>query len=359
MYIIPIIGVIGEDFKLNDLLLHLNAAKNEGVIKLIFDSPGGYLDVAEEMVNALRKEKKLFYSTNSGDVASAAVELFLIPPKENRTFDVSKGNFLIHMPFIQPEESELGGTAEEIQLVVDEMKKSEKKLATEYSKATGTGANILEGFMRENTPLTKEQISQLGFATVIEPIEFRAVAYHKQSNITEMADNKETLEKISLLEKALQKITALLTPKVKALMIQDANGNELDFGAEVEDASQIAVGSKATVDGAPAEGEFTLADGQVLVFTAGELTEIKPAESDDVAALKQEIEDLKVENEKLKTESTDSVTAVAEATTQLQAVSDELKKLKALTSSGDEHSANSVSGDEGTQKRSAFKKKED
>lgn len=328
MYLLPINGIIGEDFKINDLLLHLNAAKNEQVVKLIFNSPGGYLDEADKMVEALKKENKIYHSTNSGDVASSAVELFLVSPKENRTFDTTKGNFLIHMPFLDPVDGGATGTAEEIQAVADEMKKLEKKLSVNYQKATGTSANILTGFMKENIPLTEEQIQQLGFATIIKPATLKAVAYFKNNNKME---NKEIVEKLGVFETLLNKVMNLIKPK--NLMIQDTNGKELDFGPDIQDASQIAVGVKATVDGQPAQGDFILADGSTLKFEAGVLTEIVPSANDELAAAKTKIADLE---SKLAAKETEFENYKTQAKSQISNVSAEFKKFKAQFSSGDE-----------------------
>ena len=40
----------------------------------------------------------------------------------------------------------------------------------------------------------------------------------------------------------------------------------LDFGEEIRESDEIAVGSKATVEGKPAEGEYVLPDGVTLVL---------------------------------------------------------------------------------------------
>lgn len=287
MYILPINGVIGEDFKMSDLLMHLNAAKDEKVIKLIINSPGGYTDEAEKIHNALKAEKKIYYSTNSGDIASAAVELFLVAPKENRTFDPTKGIFLIHLPFLDPSDGGVTGTSEEIQAVAEGMKELEKWTAKLYQKETGTSANILTGFMKENIPLTEEQIQTLGFATIIKPT-FKAVAYFKNNNDME---NKEVKEKLTGIEGLLSKIMSFIRPK--NIMLADVNGVNIDFGADVTDPSQITVGISATVDGAPANGNYVMPDGSTLVFAEGKLNEIVPSQDSEMQKLKTENEQLK------------------------------------------------------------------
>lgn len=357
MYILPIIGVIGEDFKFSDLLMHLNAAKDEPIIKLLFNSPGGYVSEADKMVEALQKEKKLYYSTNLGDVASAAVELFLVAPRENRTFNPDKGLFLIHMPFIGPEDGGVTGGSEDIQYAADQMKEIEKRMTQKYSKATGTSINILSGFMKENIPLTEEQVYELGFATIVRPT-LKAVAFYNQKD-TQMS--KETEEKVNKIEGLLKTLLAKLKVTAKALVVQDAEGKDLDFGEAVTNEGEIVVGVSATVDGAAAEGEFTLADGRVLVFAGGVLNEIRPAEGAEMEALKQKNKDLEKQLED-KTAELDTVNSEFEkfkneTSTQLTEVNTQLQNIKAEFSKGKPKKSQGTEGDE-HEKRRPFKEKE-
>ena len=101
IYSIPIYGVIGEDTKHTDVLLHLNNAQKYDAIKLLIDSPGGYIDEAEKMCKSIVSLGKPIFTTNTGDVCSAAVDLFLLASKPNRTFNPSRGQFLIHNPWGQ------------------------------------------------------------------------------------------------------------------------------------------------------------------------------------------------------------------------------------------------------------------
>jgi ATP-dependent protease ClpP protease subunit len=325
IYLLPINGVIGEDFKYTDLLMHLNAAKDYPVIKQLINSPGGFVDEAEKMRDALDNSGKIIISTNIGDVASAAVDLFLAAPKPNRTFDPTKGQFVIHFPFIDPKDGGVTGTASEIETVAKEMKRMESDLVKQYVKATGTDANILAGFMGENIPLTPEQIQTLGFATVIQPQQLKAVAYYKSLNNNNM-EQKEVIEKLSGLEKVLQKISNWIRPR--AMVVQDVSGKELDFGETITDASQIQPGVIATVDGAPADGDFTLPDGSVYTFVKGALQTITPAAGSELESLKKENEQLKADlataNAAKAQLETDLVAFKASAETQINGVKTEL-----------------------------------
>ena len=302
IYMMPIIGVLGEQFTVQDLLIHLNKAKDCGIIKLLIDSPGGYVDKGEKMVNELNKSGKIIHATNIGDVCSMAVDLFMTATV--RTFNPTKGAFLIHNPWGGQE-----GEAKDFEDAAQELRDIEDRMAKKLSKQLNVDVNIIKGFMNENTPLTKDQIKELGFAKIIGETKIKAVAYFKSknNNMSEIKLNEEQSKQLSGLETKMSSFGKLLDKifgqvKAKALVKQDVNGTELDFGDEVQTEEQIAIGVKATVDGQPAVGDYILEDGRTLVFEAGELIDIKQPEDDEMEALKKELEALKVENEALKAE---------------------------------------------------------
>ena len=87
---------------------------------------------------------------------------------------------------------------------------------------------------------------------------------------------------------------------IKALVVKTADDQNLDFGEDIKEASEIAVGATATVDGKPAEGEYVMPDGSKYEFAGGKLTEIKapepePEEDPAAKALKEENENLKAQ----------------------------------------------------------------
>lgn len=293
VYNIPIYGLIGspespEDnatyFQFTDLLLHLNNSRAYDTLNLDISSDGGFCDVADRMIEAVKKTGKIITSCNSGNVCSAASKIFTLAPKGQRFFHPEKGMFLIHNPW-----GEVEGDASELAQASKELKKIENEYAAWYAAATGSDQTVIEAFMKENVPLTPDQIEQLGFAEIIQPT-VKAVAKLK-SNTNEM-DNKEVIEKINGFEKALQKFMAMFKPK--AIMIAGADGKELEF-PELTDPSEIAVGVKVNEGGAPANGEYPQPDGSVYVCANGVLAEIKPAADpmqemmDENKALKEQL----------------------------------------------------------------------
>lgn len=282
MYVLPINGVIGEDVTTSDILLHLNAAKDEPVIKLLIDSIGGDFDEGKKMIEALKNSGKSFVSENSGDVASMAVSFFLLG--STRTFDPVKGQFLIHNPW-----GEFKGDSDYLAEASKYLLGAEKELSKEYAAVTGTDENIIKEFMNIDKPLTPEQVTELNFAKAPESVEFKAVA---KININNMSKQNEEIGALKALVKGLsEKFDAF--KRVKCLMLNDSSGVELVF-PDLEDGATPAVGDKATVDGSPADGEYVMPSAETYKFEGGELKEVVPEETgDDVEALKAENESLK------------------------------------------------------------------
>ena len=143
-------------------------------------------------------------------------------------------------------------------------------------------------------------------------------------------------------------------------MLQDVNGNELDFGDAVQTPEQIVIGVTATVAGQPAEGEYTMDDGSVLVFAAGALTEIRPAD-DQMAALKKENEDLKAQLESQKALLNQNETALsalkAETEKQVKAIETEFLAFKNQYSKENPPSNRIPSEEQKTEVRKPFKNK--
>lgn len=286
-YIVPIKGELGVEFKYETLLLMLNAAKNSESIHLVIDSPGGFVDEAEKMRNALLKSGKKIIASNNGDVASAAVGLFLLG--DERIFYSNKGVFLIHNPW-----AEIKGEASDFSYAASEMKKMEDRYAKIYAERTGSDINVLKEFMKENKPLTPEQVQELGFATV-KTFEPKAVAkLNLNNNKMEIQKEFEKMEK-----SIISKIKGFISPKM--LMIADADGNELEM-PNITDANEIAVGVKVNVGGSPFTGESTQPDGTVIVAEDGVITEVREP-VDEMAELKAENEALKEQIAQMKSES--------------------------------------------------------
>jgi ATP-dependent Clp protease protease subunit len=310
MYIIAINGIIGEDFKMADALMHLHNAKLFDEVKLLINSPGGVVDEAEKIYNLFKSSGKIIHAENSGMVASAAVKLFCLAEKQNRIFWPLKGDFIIHNPWVEGS-GVTGATAADLQNLADDLANTENMLAKSYAAATGTDINIIKGFMTENVPLTTEQIKELGFAEIGE-VTLAAVAYFKPNNNNEDVMDKQLEEKLNLFESALNKVLAFIKPKPKGQVVQDVNGNQIDLGEGISDLSMLTVGSEIMVNGQIApDGEYLMPDGTKIIVLEGKVSEI--------VVPNQELEALKKENEALKAD--------------LQGLTNQLAEVKKLASS--------------------------
>jgi ATP-dependent protease ClpP protease subunit len=295
--IIYIEGVIGEDYTYQNALMDLERVKDLENIALKIGSEGGYVDVADKIFDLFKG--KVSRTENIGDVASAAVKLFLLAPKGFRNYDPSKGVFLIHNPW-----GEVKGDSNDFKQASEQLKKIESEFVNFYHQSTGSSKEVIAGFMNINNPLTPEEVESLGFAQISKP-EFKAVAkFTKKNNMSKEQMTEEQID--NKLNSFFDRIKNLINPKtVKALKLSDANGVEIDFGDSVEQESEIVVGLEGvTIDGAAANGEYVMPDGRTITFENGTITAItemeeEPEMDEEMEALKAELEALKAENETL------------------------------------------------------------
>jgi ATP-dependent Clp protease, protease subunit len=306
-------------YTFSNALIDLEKNKLSDVLHLYIDSPGGDYNDGTKIYNAFNNSGKIIITENSGMVASMAVNLFLLGSQ--RFYDPSKGPFIIHNPWGQVE-----GDADYVAEYSKSLKKAEKELTSLYVRKTGALPDVITGLMQIDQSLTSEQVETLGFAKIINN-EFKAVA---KINLNEMTE-KELNEKIDASSNGIiAKITAFFKKSgvIKDLVLKTADNKDLDFGDALQEASQIAVGSEAKVDGAPAEGDFLMPDGVTFVFKAGKVTEIKPK-----AEANQELEALKAENTALKTQIEDSKKALTDAQSLVKDVQKDLVAFKAQVTS--------------------------
>ena len=250
-------------------------------------SIGGDVDEAFAIYDALKNTGKPLTTMIEGMCASAATIPALAADIRKMT---ENSQFMIHLPIAGKQ-----GTAEEMREAAARLQAYEDKVMNLYMANTGSEKDAINAMMKEETWLTSEQALSLGFITEMIPT-MKAVAHInlKNDTMTQMTvadfDKKFDEKTPGLVAKIMSGVKSILNPGAKMLTVTVADGKILDFGDAIQEESQIVVGSTATVDGSPAEGDFVLTDGSTLVFVAGAVTEIKPAESgDDVEALKKQI----------------------------------------------------------------------
>ena len=303
---IHINGIIGTDYTYNRFLTDYSNCGSEQ-IRLSINSIGGDVTDGEKISSFICEHSNRFLSViNTGDVASIAASIFLSLERQKRFFDLSKGVFLIHNPFLDPVSLVLSGvetTSNALSVMADELQKTEVSISKFIQKQTGADIDVIRGLMGENVPLTEEQITSLNIATICK---FQAVAFFNNNN-NKMKDEevKRMIDESN--ENMLSKFLAMFNRRTKfvAIMLTDSKGMQIEF-PDVPENSMPEVGDAGkNQDGTLPDGEVLMADGTTLIFEKGIVKEIKPKEdapaeektptADNTEALRAELEALKSE----------------------------------------------------------------
>jgi len=266
---IEIIGVIGQNYFYSDFLTDYANAKQEGLIELHINSLGGSVVEGFAIADFIKLHSSDFLSvTNSGNIASIATTIFFALPFEKRTYDINKGFFVIHNPFV-PNEAIENTTAQGLSDASEKLREIEERMVNDVVKATGADKEAVKALMIVDKPLTIEQIKAFNIANVED---LRVVAFFNPiNNKNEM--NKNEVEEIvtKANNNLLDTIIALFKKKVVALSVTDAEGNQVNF-PDVEEGTELKVGDKAEKN---VTGDVLLADGRTLVMVNGVIAEIK------------------------------------------------------------------------------------
>jgi hypothetical protein len=319
---------------------------------LDIDSEGGYINVMEKMRDTLIQSGKTLKSFNSGLVASCATVLFMLPEKENRTYYPKNGDFIIHNPW-----SDIQGDANELLQEAIELKELENMFALFYSEKTGVEVSVIKEIMKQNESISGETVGNLGFATLgIENKRMAFVAREQSINL-----NKKKMNKIEeLLNEIDTKISRFMKGERKMIVVNEQGGTELTF-PDAETEAEIAVGSKIEVGGAPANGEYILADNTKIVAVDGVVTEMIPEEKEDEMAienaqLKEQIAQLEAEKMQLSATVEEKETALNVAMMTVKEIETKFNEVKKMSSNFKPSEAEPKT-DEPTEKKFTFKRK--
>ena len=266
---IEIIGVIGQNYFYSDFLTDYANAKQQGLIELHINSLGGSVVEGFAIADFIKLHSADFLSVaNSGNIASIATTIFFALPFEKRTYDINKGFFVIHNPFV-PNEAIENTTAQGLSDASEKLKEIEDKIVIDIVKATGADKEAVKALMVVDKPLTIEQIKAFNIANVEE---LRVVAFFNPDNNKNEMNKNEVEEIVTKANNSmLDTILALFKKKVVALYVTDAEGNQVNF-PDVEDGTELKVGDKAEKN---VTGDVLLADGRTLVMVDGVIAEIK------------------------------------------------------------------------------------
>lgn len=274
---------------LTDVKNQVEAQAEAESITVHIHSPGGYVSEGFAIHDYLKSQAKPVTTIIEGMCYSIATVIALAGDTRQMT---SNSEFMIHNPW-----GYAGGDSKEIQKYADDLKKLEQKAADFYAAKTNITSEKALELMSAETFMTPEEALENGFITEIASV-MKAVAKFNP-NSKKMAKKAKSEKKAKNILAKIRELAGVDAPQNK--MVLDANGAEIDF-AELEDDDTPAVGDTATVDGAAAEGEYLMPSGETYVFTAGELTEIKPEEDDSDDDTSEEMQALQDENAQLKKE---------------------------------------------------------
>lgn len=290
-----------KGFCLSDLQAQLEKAEGKPV-KVRINSPGG--DAAEgfEIYNELRRyalnNSVPIHTFGEGMVASIATVIFLAGERREITKTLD--------PFAHNAQWDIQGDSRDMSEAVKVLERWNDRIAKHYAEHTDLSYIEAKELMNKEAYITPEEAKRMKFATVVESVARPTVlARFSNTNKSKMSTKKKGLQ--ALFDKWLGGISNKI--------VLTADQKEVDF-YELGDDDPIEVGAKATIDGADAEGEVVMADGNTYVFAGGELTEIREPEddgasdqnADEIAALQAKIEELTAANASL-TEKNESISA--------------------------------------------------
>lgn len=131
-------------------------------VDITIDSLGGYVNTTEDILSLFeecRAKGSIFSITNSGDVMSCATLIWLFC--DDRIWNTDNGEFLIHNPYVE----EVSGDAEAILETGVQLADMENDIVNMYAAFSDTPKETIINIMKENRPLTLQELEMLGFCT--------------------------------------------------------------------------------------------------------------------------------------------------------------------------------------------------
>lgn len=277
--IINIKGIIGrrEDYdepmdnaqfvELVDVIAQVKKQPQATSFDVYINSEGGNVFVGFDIYEYLTSLDVPIHTIGEGVVASIAT----VPFMAGNTRQVKDGTrFIIHLPW-----GTWSGTSEEMSLFASEIKKQEDRLIEFYSEQLAISKEAVRPLLKNETWLTEQQLSELGFVNS----EILRISARVSLNKKNKKMKKSKSE--SMLQKILDAIKG--TEKINAKIIYDASEEQKEIVfPDVADEDDVVVGDTATIDGQPAQGSIVTADGRTFVFEDGTLREIIAAEETEL-----------------------------------------------------------------------------
>jgi len=293
-------------------------------------TPGGDVYEGYEAYHFLRGLGKPIRTVVEGQCQSIGT-LIMLAGDEVISLDPSR--LMVHEASIPP--MGIGGTADVLERGAIELKKINAEMAQRYAEKTGKPLEAIVELMKKETPMSAHEAKSFGFVdNVVKSLgdlkvynNLKAVALGKDMN---EGTGFEKLEKMfgDFFAKFSANTGAPIAPK--AIDLATADGKTLVVDSQDGDL----VGKSVTVDGAPAEGTYPLADGRSLVCVAGKVTEVKEAmtaEQKEIADLKSQLQAIQTEKQALEAAKQSSDTQLNTVKTDMEKIQTEIVALKKMT----------------------------
>jgi ATP-dependent protease ClpP protease subunit len=269
--IINIQGVVGEEVTLLGVIRQYKGYKNPTEVEVIIDSQGGCVNTGLSIFKFLRN-LELPITTKASRAYSIAASIFMAG--DIRLLEAGQNRFMIHMPWGQ-----MAGNSKDFEAVSGQLKDIEDNFTKFYSEYMSVDEDTVRRLLDNETFLSSKEATEMSIATGTYS-SLKAVAYYNDELIKE--NEKSTI--MTKTEKFLKAFAEFMggsqeeNPILKALVLQDANGEEISF-PELDENETPEVGSK--VDGR--EGEILMPDGSKVIVEDGEVKEIIPAPEEEDA----------------------------------------------------------------------------
>lgn len=313
-YYVPHTSLSGIKYEL-DWMKEWYSAEPGGFegIDVTINSDGGSYTEGMGIFDLLRSYGVPVATTIFGTCGSIATAIFMAG--DTRLIS-ENSEFFVHLP-----EGGVGGNVNDISAYLSDLQAKTDALIDFYVEKTGSGRDQIASLLAGSTTLTAQQAVDYGFATgIYQPVTARRYTYAEKAVLAlkiqaagpqkATATKSQVMSKLDTLGKSLlssfNSILAIAKGQPVTALKVASGDKELDIA--VPEGEEIAVGQAVTIDGQPApDGEYPIEnDTKTLVVKDGviaeiklteteteEETEAKAGDSDDVTALKAEIEDLK------------------------------------------------------------------
>lgn len=284
--VIHINGVVGEEATLLGVIRQFKSFKKPSEVEVMIDSPGGSVDEGMSIFNYLRG-LNLPITTKANRAYSIAASIFMAG--DIRLLENGPNRFMIHMPWAQ-----VSGGSKQLEEVGAQLKDIENDFAAFYSKYTSIDEASVKRLLENETFMSAEEAKEIGIATGTYST-LKAVAFY--NNESQKVD--KTMTKAEKLVKALASFLngsdeTVETPEVVALVLQDSNGEDVEF-PELDENGTPEAGNQVMKAGEPVvDGEILMPDGSKIKCVNGVIEEIIPAPEEEPA---QEEPEASVEDE--------------------------------------------------------------